>query len=69
MAVEVDTRLEEVIREQVTTAREGVKASRVTNALLLARAMNLDITKPRDAQRVLRHLRVITGQVESDVHD
>ena len=37
--------------------------TRVNNAILLAQAMELDITEPMDAQKVLRHLLTVESYV------
>ncbi|WP_157538621.1 MULTISPECIES: hypothetical protein [unclassified Nocardioides] len=42
---------------------ELIAAIKVTNALLLAQAMGLDITEPMDAAKVMRYLPGVVNQV------
>lgn len=60
------TELLEVHNEKVEGA---TAASRVTNALLLAQALGMDLTKPLEAQKVMRNLNAIEGYVGGGVHD
>lgn len=60
--------------EQTETLRDKVirledADTRVTNALLLAQAMGLDMTDPIEARKVLRHLRSVEQWVTSDVDE
>lgn len=62
----VETGLQSVIEKQNRIIEESVLTTRVTNALLLARAMGLDLAEPREAQKVLRYLRLVERYVRSD---
>lgn len=42
---------------------------RVNSALLLAQAMNLDMTNPTESQKVLRHLSLVEKYVRLDSDD
>lgn len=48
---------------------ETALSVRVNNALLLAQAMGLDMTKPTEAKKVLRHLSLVERYVRSDGND
>lgn len=62
MSIEVkNTELEEAIREQTAAVRESI---RLTNALLLAQSMKVDITK--ESAKVLRHLSLLESTVSQD---
>lgn len=67
MGLAVETGLSEEIERQTAAIEEGVLAARVSNALLLAQTMRVDITQPLEAQKVLRHLRSVEQYVRSDV--
>ena len=70
MSIEVtNTELVQAVKEQNEAVRQSALATRVTNALLLAKAMNLDITQPLEAQKVLRHLSRIERHVGSGSND
>lgn len=64
--MKVDTGLESVIEKQKKAAEDNTLATRVTNALLLAQAMKLNITEPLDRAKVLRHLKSVEHAVSSD---
>jgi hypothetical protein len=51
------------------TTVENALSVRVNSALLLAQAMNLDMTNPTDAQKVLRHLSLVEKYVRSDTDE
>lgn len=54
---------------EYTQVEEMVLAARVANALLLAGAMGLDMTKPTESQKVLRHLSLVEKYVRLDSND
>ena len=56
LPIEVNTGLTELIADLTTKIEAATAASRVTNALLLAQRMGLDVTEPVQAQKVMRHL-------------
>lgn len=61
--------LASALEQQNQRIEASIHASRVTNALLLAQAMRLDMTEPKDAQQVLRHLRMAERYVMGDSND
>lgn len=54
------------MNSRIDTTQEVALALRVNNALLLAQAMNLDMTKPLEAAKVLRHLATVEKYVGND---
>lgn len=64
--IEVNTGLADLIEKQVAASDKAARAARVVSAVLLANALGLDITKPLEAQRVLRHLESVERYVSSD---
>lgn len=70
MAIEVvATELTELLEEHNRKVEQATAASRVTNALLLAQALGMDLTKPLEAQKVMRNLSAVEGYVGGGVHD
>lgn len=68
MSIEVSAGLEEAIREQTEALRESVLAAKVTNALLVAQSLGLDMSEPHASQRVLRTLALVNKYVRTDTN-
>lgn len=64
--MKVETELEEFLEALAYEIQAATAASRVTNALLLAEKMHVDITNPLAAQKVLRHLESVERYVGGD---
>lgn len=69
MPIEVNAGLTELIADLNTKIEVATAASRVTNALLLAQRMGLDMAEPVAAGKVLRHLRTVERYVAQDGGD
>ena len=57
--MKVETELEGLLEALAHQMEEVAVASRATSALLLADKMGLDLTEPRQAQKVMRHLDLV----------
>lgn len=70
MAIEVVANgLTELLEEHNANVKEATAASRVVAAILLAQSLGLDLTKPLEAQKLMRNLSAVEGYVGGGVHD
>lgn len=69
MTIEVETGLRALIEKENRMLEDNTLATRVTNALLLAQAMKLDITEPLDRAKMLRHLKSVEDAVKRDADE
>lgn len=61
--MKVETELEGLLEALAHAVEDAEKASRVTNALLLAEKLGVNMTEPLAAQKVMRHLESVEKYV------
>lgn len=66
MSIEVATNLEGLLEALAHALEDATETSRVTNAILLADRLGVNITEPLQAQKVIRHLESVETYVRSD---
>ena len=64
--MKVETELEGLLEALAHAVGDATEASRVTNAVLLADRLGVNITEPLQAQKVMRHLESVEAYVRSD---
>lgn len=64
--MKVETELEGLLEALAHAVENAREASRVTNAILLADRLGVNITEPLQAQKVMRHLASVEKYVGSD---
>lgn len=65
--MKVETELEGLLEALAHAVEDAERASRVTNAILLAEKLGVDVTQPLQAQKVMRHLESVEKYVNGSV--